>query len=91
MRVAGRDGTDGGAAVDGLAPSDPRRAGPYTLVARLGSGGMGRVYLGFSPAAERVAVKVIKPEGCLTELSPRTWCDLNGPDRLSSTYLPAGR
>jgi eukaryotic-like serine/threonine-protein kinase len=46
-----------------LAPSDPRQVGPYTLVARLGSGGMGCVYLGFSPAAERVAVKIIKPEG----------------------------
>lgn len=38
------------------------RAGDYQLVAKLGSGGMGDVYLGASPTAERVAVKVIKPD-----------------------------
>ncbi|HUZ38360.1 MAG TPA: serine/threonine-protein kinase [Streptosporangiaceae bacterium] len=36
--------------------------GRYRLAARLGSGGMGRVYLGFSPAGRAVAVKVIRPE-----------------------------
>ena len=42
-----------------LQASDPSQAGPYTLVDRLGSGGMGQVYLGVSAAAERVAVKVL--------------------------------
>jgi outer membrane protein assembly factor BamB len=36
-------------------------AGPYELRARLGSGGMGRVYLGLSDAGRAVAVKVIHP------------------------------
>ena len=45
-----------------LSTSDPRIAGEYTLRARLGSGGMGRVYLGYSPAGRAVAVKVIHPE-----------------------------
>ena len=36
--------------------------GAYRLRARLGSGGMGRVFLGYSPAGRPVAVKVIHPE-----------------------------
>jgi hypothetical protein len=34
--------------LDELQPTDPRQIGPYWLVGRLGSGGMGRVYLGRS-------------------------------------------
>ncbi|WP_043590446.1 serine/threonine-protein kinase [Frankia sp. BMG5.23] len=45
-----------------LQPSDPRKAGPYTLVECLGAGGMGQVYLGVSPAAEKVAVKIVRPD-----------------------------
>ncbi|MFI6518899.1 serine/threonine-protein kinase [Spirillospora sp. NPDC050679] len=36
--------------------------GPYTLVARLGEGGMGVVYLGHGPDGRRVAVKLIQPD-----------------------------
>ncbi|MFF1477641.1 serine/threonine-protein kinase [Streptomyces sp. NPDC058301] len=42
--------------------SDPMRVGPYRIVGRLGSGGMGWVYLGRSPAGRAVAVKVVRPE-----------------------------
>jgi Protein kinase domain len=45
-----------------LSASDPRTVGQFYLRARLGSGGMGRVYLGFSPAGRAVAVKVVHPE-----------------------------
>jgi peptide/nickel transport system substrate-binding protein len=45
-----------------LRSDDPRRVGRYTLVARLGAGGMGRVFLGFSPAGRPMAVKVVHPE-----------------------------
>lgn len=38
-----------------------RRLGDYRLVSRLGHGGMGEVYFGVSPTADRVAVKVIRP------------------------------
>ncbi|MEV7737325.1 protein kinase [Streptomyces sp. NPDC088921] len=45
-----------------LRPEDPGHLGPYRLVAQLGAGGMGRVYLATSPAGQTVAVKVIRPE-----------------------------
>ncbi len=45
-----------------LVSGDPRRIGPYQLEARLGSGGMGRVYLGRSPGGRHVAIKVIRPD-----------------------------
>ena len=45
-----------------LAPDDPRVIGEYRLRARLGAGGMGRVYLGLSPAGRAVAIKVVNPD-----------------------------
>lgn len=45
-----------------LKPDDPRVAGEFRLRARLGSGGMGQVYLGYSPAGRAVAVKICHPE-----------------------------
>lgn len=44
-----------------LAAGDPRQLGAYRLHARLGRGGMGQVFLGFSPAGRSVAVKVLHP------------------------------
>jgi eukaryotic-like serine/threonine-protein kinase len=41
---------------------DPRYAGPYALVGKLGSGGMGAVYLGRSAGGRAVAVKVVRGE-----------------------------
>lgn len=48
--------------VDALRPQDPARIGAYQLLARLGAGGMGQVYLGRSPGGRLVAVKVIRDE-----------------------------
>jgi len=45
--------------VDPLVESDPRQLGPYKIIARLGSGGMGVVFLG-SKGSQRVAVKVMR-------------------------------
>lgn len=43
-------------------PGDPQRLGPYTIVGRLGAGGMGTVYLGRSADDALVAVKVIRSD-----------------------------
>ncbi|MEU4832670.1 PQQ-binding-like beta-propeller repeat protein [Streptosporangium sp. NPDC023615] len=43
-----------------LRADDPHRIGPYRVLARLGSGGMGVVYLGRSRSGRLIAVKVIR-------------------------------
>jgi serine/threonine protein kinase len=48
--------------VRALQPADPRLIGPYRLVAQLGSGGMGRVFLAMSAGGRPVAVKMIRAE-----------------------------
>ncbi|MGP3948490.1 protein kinase domain-containing protein [Streptomyces sp. 7N604] len=45
-----------------LEADDPARVGAYELVARLGVGGMGKVYLSYTPAGRPVAIKVIRIE-----------------------------
>jgi outer membrane protein assembly factor BamB len=45
--------------VEPLTADDPVRVGGYRLEARLGSGGMGQVFLGSSPDGRAVAVKVV--------------------------------
>lgn len=43
-----------------LTSGDPEQVGRYRLAARLGQGGMGRVYLARSPSGRAVAVKVVR-------------------------------
>ncbi|MCL7428808.1 serine/threonine-protein kinase, partial [Streptomyces sp. YS415] len=45
-----------------LGPGDPQRLGAYRLIARLGAGGMGRVYLARSERGRTVAVKLVREE-----------------------------
>jgi serine/threonine kinase PknH len=44
------------------AQGDPAELGGYRLSGQLGAGGMGRVYLAFTPGGRPVAVKVLRPE-----------------------------
>jgi serine/threonine protein kinase len=45
-----------------LHPDDPRELGGYRILARLGAGGMGQVYLARTQSGRRLAVKVVRPE-----------------------------
>ncbi|WP_412519639.1 serine/threonine protein kinase [Actinomadura madurae] len=45
-----------------LRQGDPPAVGPYQLERRLGGGGMGEVFLGWSPGGRPVAVKIVRPE-----------------------------
>jgi serine/threonine protein kinase len=48
--------------MDPLIADDPAEIGRYRLHARLGAGGMGRVYLAFTPGGRAVALKVMRAE-----------------------------
>ncbi|WP_106400050.1 serine/threonine-protein kinase [Actinocorallia populi] len=45
-----------------LSDADPRGIGGYRVVARLGAGGMGRVFLATTQSGRRLAIKIIRPE-----------------------------
>ncbi|MFJ9827175.1 serine/threonine-protein kinase [Streptomyces sp. NPDC101160] len=61
--MSGENGKSGkGSGMEPLAAGDPRTVGPYRLLGRLGSGGMGRVFLGRSEGGRTVAVKVVHEE-----------------------------
>ncbi|MEX0171284.1 serine/threonine-protein kinase [Streptomyces sp. LMG1-1-1.1] len=57
---SGRDGGD--EVFHPLAADDPTTVAGYRLAARLGAGGMGKVYLSYTPGGRPVAIKLIRPE-----------------------------
>jgi serine/threonine protein kinase len=48
--------------VQELQAGDPEFIGPYRVAGRLGTGGMGQVFLGRSPGGRMLAIKVVRPE-----------------------------
>ncbi|MFI6622437.1 protein kinase [Streptomyces sp. NPDC050528] len=73
-----------------LRKSDPRQAGPYRLLSVLGSGGMGRVYLGrdATGATGPAAVKVIRPEYAEDPLFRRRFeREVGALDRIQGAHI----
>ncbi|MEE1753838.1 serine/threonine-protein kinase [Streptomyces sp. SP18CS02] len=52
----------GGTVFQPLEEDDPRAVAGYRLAAKLGAGGMGKVYLSYTPGGRPVAIKVIRPD-----------------------------
>jgi Protein kinase domain len=62
VRAVVTSGKAGAQFMEPLMRGDPSQVARYQLRARLGTGGMGRVYLAFTPGGRPVAVKVMRPE-----------------------------
>ena len=54
-------------------PSAARTVGDYTLLTRLGEGGMGVVHLARKPGGPRVALKVLRPTSSVTTRHAPAW------------------
>jgi Protein kinase domain len=73
-----------------LRPGDPQQVGQYRLLKRLGSGGMGQVYLGQSPSGRPVAVKVIRAEHAdNADFRQRFRQEVQAAKRVSGIYTAA--
>ncbi|AJF68829.1 serine/threonine-protein kinase [Streptomyces vietnamensis] len=61
--MGGQQADRGGSEVfKALEADDPTTVAGYRLAARLGAGGMGKVYLSYTPGGRPVAIKLIRPE-----------------------------
>ncbi|MBV9024505.1 MAG: serine/threonine protein kinase [Streptomycetaceae bacterium] len=68
-----------------LTDEDPKAIGGFSLVCRIGAGGMGKVYLSESAAGHQAAVKVIKPSVLDEDTRARF---LSEVDSLRTVYGP---
>ncbi|HEX4830961.1 MAG TPA: serine/threonine-protein kinase [Trebonia sp.] len=76
--------------VAALQPGDPEHVGGYRLLERLGAGGMGRVFLGVSPAGQHVAVKMILTEHATDdEFRARFRREVTAARRVGGLYTAA--
>jgi DNA-binding beta-propeller fold protein YncE len=70
-----------------LQPGDPERIGPYRVIRRLGSGGMGQVFLCRSAGGRPVAVKVIRADlAADREFRARFRREVEAARRVSGLY-----
>ncbi|MEW2306173.1 PQQ-binding-like beta-propeller repeat protein [Streptomyces sp. NPDC006655] len=70
-----------------LSSGDPRSIGGYTLLGRLGAGGMGVVYLGVSASGRQVAVKLVhEPYAQEDEFRTRFRQEIAAARRVSGAF-----
>ena len=70
-----------------LNTGDPESIGGYTLLGRLGAGGMGVVYLGVSPSGRQVAVKLVRgPYAQEEEFRTRFRQEIEAARRVSGAF-----
>ena len=73
-----------------LEASDPAAVGPYRVLAELGRGGMGRVFLGSGSDGRLVAVKQVHPQFVEDEgFRARFRREVNASRRVSGAYTAA--
>ncbi|MBD3008027.1 serine/threonine-protein kinase [Streptomyces sp. 5-10] len=73
--------------MDPLGADDPQVIGAYRLLGRLGSGGMGRVYVGRSAGGRTVAVKVVHAHFALDEeFRARFWREVDAARRVGGDF-----
>ncbi|WP_274565175.1 serine/threonine-protein kinase [Streptomyces spiramyceticus] len=70
-----------------LEGDDPTTIAGYRLAAKLGAGGMGKVYLSYTPGGRPVAIKVIRPEfGEDAEFRRRFAQEVQSAQRVQGLY-----
>ncbi|MFI8391332.1 serine/threonine-protein kinase [Streptomyces sp. NPDC085540] len=70
-----------------LRADDPAVVGGYRLAAVLGAGGMGKVYLSYTPGGRPIALKVIRPEfGGDPEFRRRFQQEVRAAERVQGLY-----
>ncbi|MFE6288250.1 serine/threonine-protein kinase [Streptomyces sp. NPDC057877] len=73
--------------MEALRPTDPASVGGYPLLARLGAGGMGQVYLSRTPAGRPLALKMIRPDlTAVADFEPRFAREIRNSDRVRSPW-----
>ncbi|MFE4170816.1 protein kinase [Streptomyces sp. NPDC056909] len=75
-----------GVKIERLGADDPTALGPYRIIGRLGSGGMGRIYLARS-GPRLVAVKTLLAEGIVSDVDRRRFArEVAVAQRVDSGY-----
>ncbi|MFJ9154374.1 protein kinase [Streptomyces sp. NPDC102270] len=68
-------------------PTDPDVVGGYPLLARLGAGGMGQVYLSRTPAGRPLALKTVRPDlAAAPDFEPRFAREIRNSDLVRSPF-----